>query len=147
MSTTLHRRIKEKRQEEMKKLHTMYTDAVKDTIKTDVSDAITRLNPGLWEEIGKSLKSEFEAIVGELHDILQSGFDASLVERNDFIENFKQTVKKATNEYVVERVKNLNEDVLRKFKHKFERDDKGNVRDWVAMEVDAIRELWNQSFT
>ena len=62
MSTTLHRRIKEKRQEEMKKLHTMYTDAVKDTIKTDVSDAITRLNPGLWEEIGKSLKSEFEAI-------------------------------------------------------------------------------------
>ena len=147
MSTTLHRRIKAKRQEEMKTLHTMYTDAVKDTIKTDVSDAITRLNPGRWEEIGKSLKSEFEAIVGGLHDILQSGFDASLVERNDFIENFKQTVKKATNEYVVERVKNLNEDVLRKFKHKFERDDKGNVRDWVAMEVDAIRELWNQSFT
>lgn len=142
MSKALHRRIKEKREQEIKKLHEMYSDAVKDTIKTDVSDAITRLNPGLWDEISKSLKTEFEAIVSELHEILQAGFDAQLAERNDFIENFKQTVKKATNEYVVERVKNLNEDVLRKFKHKFERDDKGNVRDWVAMEVPAIRELW-----
>lgn len=70
MSSALHRRIKEKRLEEMKKLHNMYNDAVKDTIKTDVSDAITRLNPGLWDEINKSLKEEFDAIVEELHDIL-----------------------------------------------------------------------------
>lgn len=70
MSAGLHRRIKEKRQDEIKKLHNMYSDAVKDTIKTDVSDAITKLNPGLWEDISKSLKTEFEAIVGELHEIL-----------------------------------------------------------------------------
>ena len=46
-----------------------------------------------------------------------------------------------------ERARNLSDDVLRKFKKLFERDDKGRVRDWVLMEVAAIRDLWLKSFT
>lgn len=85
-------------------------------------------------------------VVAELNEILSVGFDADSSERNDFVENFKMAVKKETKEYVVERSKNLNEDVLRKFKLLFERDDRGRVRDWVAMEVPAIKELWTSTY-
>ena len=147
ISTQLRRRIKEKRAEEIKKLHSMYCDAVKETIKTDVSSAITELNPDFWNKINLALKSEFGAIVMELEEILKEGYDASQNEFNDFIENFKNSTRKAISEYITERIKNLNDDVLRKFKKTFERDEKGVVRDWVAMEVQAIRELWAQCYT
>lgn len=61
--------------------------------------------------------------------------------------NFTHLVKDETKSYVQERARNLSDDVLRKFKKLFERDDKGRVRDWVLMEVAAIRDLWLKSFT
>lgn len=134
------------RRQEIAKLHKMYTESVRETIKQDVSEAIVRMNPDFWKEINGSLITEMRAVVHELHEILLQGFNAPQSERDDFVENFKLTVKNETNSYVIERSKNLNDDILRKFKHAFERNEKGVVRDWVAMEVDAIKELWLVSY-
>jgi hypothetical protein len=48
--------------------------------------------------------------------------------------NFKASMKKESSKYIKDRITMVNEDVMRKFKLHFERDEQGKSRDWVAME-------------
>lgn len=100
------------------------------------------MEPNFWLDINTSIYKEFKEVASQLNNILAEAFNCDTNEQHDFLANYRDLVKKETKIYVKERAKMLPDDVMRKFKKLFERDEKGGVRDWVAMEPKAIRDIW-----
>ena len=73
--------------------------------------------------MSESIYKEFSGVVAEMGEILGKDFNCDSGEKQDFIEKFKYYVKKETKKYVSERAKMLPDDILRKFKKIFERDE------------------------
>lgn len=101
----------------------MYATAIMDTIKHDISNGFSTMEPTFWQDVSESIYKEFSSVVAEMGDILAKAFNSDSGEKQDFIENFKYYVKKETKSYVGERAKMLPDDILRKFKKVFERDE------------------------
>jgi len=66
-------------------------------------------------------------------------------EEADFIEKFEEAAKDYTVDYIRKLFKDINTNLLRKFNKSFKHDDKGNLRNWVALEKGQIDDLWNSS--
>lgn len=118
--------------------------ATYETIEEIINDAIYNLKDNFWEEIRKPLFKELVLVSEEFKGILRKGLRASEEEVQDFVEQFQEEVRRYTNETIKRHFKDINVNLLRKFNSKFNYDENGAHRNWVAMEKQQIEDLWSK---
>ena len=67
-------RIKEKRDQEIKKLMKMYGEEARDVIKKVVSEGLTDLDADFWQKVQAELGKEVRVFMDEINDIMTNGF-------------------------------------------------------------------------
>lgn len=66
--------------------------------------------------------------------ILSSGFNANYEEVQEFKTAFTNEIRDFTKQYISKMFRDINTNVLRRFKSEFEKDENGQLKNWVAME-------------
>ena len=66
--------------------------------------------------------------------ILSQGFNANFEEIVEFKTQFTNEIRDFTKQYISKMFRDINTNVLRRFKSEFEKDENGQLRNWVAME-------------
>lgn len=75
-------------------------------------------------------------------DVLEQGFNASKVESMEFIDSFLKQIREYTQGYVRRSFRDINSNLIRRFKEEFAKDENGVTRQWVLVEEPQIREMW-----
>lgn len=75
---------------------------------------------------------------------MRNGFKTTDTEENEFIELFMDDIKKFTQDYIKRLFRDVNTNLLRRFKKEFEQDENGKRRNWVLMETEQIQDAWTK---
>lgn len=116
----------------------MTIKATYETIEEIVNEPIYSVDDNFWELIGGALKEEISLVSQNCREILRNGFKTNDAEENEFIELFMDEVKKFTRDYIKKLFRDVNTNLLRRFKKEFEQDENGKRRNWVLMESEQI---------
>ena len=73
---------------------------------------------------------------------MRNGFKTTGGEENEFIELFMDDIKKFTQDYIKRLFRDVNTNLIRRFKKEFEQDENGKRRNWVLMETEQIQDVW-----
>jgi hypothetical protein len=87
-----------------------------------------------WDQINKEFAKEVNAVMTNCLMILSQGFHANFEEISEFKTQFTNEIRDFTKQYISKMFRDINTNVLRRFKTEFEKDENGQLRNWVAME-------------
>lgn len=128
----------------MEKLRSLTIKATYETIEEIVNEPIYSVDENFWELIGGALKEEVSLVSQQCREILRNGFKTTDTEENEFIELFMDDIKKFTQDYIKRLFRDVNTNLLRRFKKEFEQDENGKRRNWVLMETEQIQDAWTK---
>lgn len=140
----LKNQIETVREKEMEKLRSLTIKATYETIEEIVNEPIYSVDDNFWELIGGALKQEVSLVSQQCREILRNGFKTSATEENEFIDLFMDDIKKFTQDYIKRLFRDVNTNLLRRFKKEFEQDENGKRRNWVLMETEQIQDVWGK---
>ena len=73
---------------------------------------------------------------------MNSSFEATSEERDDFFDDLEQKIFKFSQDFLKRTFRDINTNLMRKFKLIFEYDGEGKAREWRVLEEAQIREEW-----
>ena len=92
------------------------------------------MKENFWDQINKEFAKEVNAVMTNCLMILSQGFHANCEEISEFKTQFTNEIRDFTKQYISKMFRDINTNVLRRFKTEFEKDENGQLRNWVAME-------------
>ena len=92
------------------------------------------MKENFWDQINKEFAKEVNAVMANCLMILSQGFHANFEEISEFKTQFTNEIRDFTKQYISKMFRDINTNVLRRFKTEFEKDENGQLRNWVAME-------------
>lgn len=92
------------------------------------------MKENFWDQINKEFAKEVNAVMTNCLMILSQGFHANFEEISEFKTQFTNEIRDFTKQYISKMFRDINTNVLRRFKTEFEKDENGQLRNWVAME-------------
>ena len=92
------------------------------------------MKENFWDQINKEFAKEVNAVMTNCLMILSQGFHANFEEISEFKTQFTNEIRDFTRQYISKMFRDINTNVLRRFKTEFEKDENGQLRNWVAME-------------
>ena len=134
--------IEQAREKEIDKLQMLTQKAAKDNLEQIINGPIYELNPSFWEEIKTPLVQELQDLTANCEHVLVEGFKCEQDETEEFILTLEQAVHSYTVDYIKRLFRDINTNLLRKFKKLFNKDDHGKNRDWRTLEENQVRDMW-----
>ena len=99
-----------------------------------MNQPIYDVKENFWDQINKEFAKEVNAVMTNCLMILSQGFHANFEEISEFKTQFTNEIRDFTKQYISKMFRDINTNVLRRFKTEFEKDENGQLRNWVAME-------------